>query len=57
MSRTAVKEKSRNASTPLSGNEHLLRWVDKMPELMRPESIHWVPGSRAGDGHRLDAAL
>ena len=46
MSGTAVKEKSRNASTPLSRNEHLLRWVDKMAELMRPESIHWVDGSQ-----------
>jgi phosphoenolpyruvate carboxykinase (GTP) len=46
MSGTVTKEKSRNASTPLSRNEHLLRWVDKMAELMRPESIHWVDGSQ-----------
>jgi phosphoenolpyruvate carboxykinase (GTP) len=46
MSGTVIKENSRNASTPLSRNEHLLRWVDKMAELMRPESIHWVDGSQ-----------
>ena len=46
MSGTVVKEKSSNESTPLSGNEHLLRWVDKMAELMQPESIYWVDGSR-----------
>ena len=46
MSGTAVKNKSRSASTPLGRNEHLLRWVDKMAELMQPESIHWVDGSQ-----------
>ena len=46
MSGTVIKEKSHNASTPLGRNEHLLRWVDKMAEMMRPESIHWVDGSQ-----------
>ena len=46
MSGTTVKEKSRTASTPLSRNEHLLRWVEKVAELTRPESIHWVDGSQ-----------
>jgi len=33
-------------SMPLSSNKHLLRWVEKMAELTRPASIHWVDGSR-----------
>jgi len=30
---------------PLSRNEHLLRWVEKMAELAKPDAIHWVDGS------------
>jgi phosphoenolpyruvate carboxykinase (GTP) len=45
MSSTAGTEKSRDVSTPLSQNEHLLRWVEKMANLTKPESIHWVDGS------------
>src|SRR3954462_13528708 len=33
-------------STPLSTNKHLLRWVEKMALLTKPEAIHWVDGSR-----------
>jgi phosphoenolpyruvate carboxykinase (GTP) len=33
------------SATPLTKNEHLLRWVEKMAELTRPEAIHWVDGS------------
>ena len=36
---------TRNPATPLATNPHLLRWVDKMRELMRPAAIHWVDGS------------
>ena len=36
---------SRNPAVPLATNPHLLRWVDKMRELMRPAAIHWVDGS------------
>ena len=36
-----------NPSVPLSRNEHLLRWVDKMAALCRPAAIHWVDGSAA----------
>src|SRR5690349_8304427 len=36
----------RNPATPLSKNEHLLRWVEKMAELTRPARIHWVDGSQ-----------
>jgi len=47
---TATKDsprlKVRNPATPLSKNEHLLRWVEKMAELARPSAIHWVDGSQ-----------
>jgi phosphoenolpyruvate carboxykinase (GTP) len=36
----------RNPATPLSKNEHLLRWVEKMAELTKPARIHWVDGSQ-----------
>ncbi len=32
---------------PLTSNRHLIRWVEKMADLCRPESIHWVDGSAA----------
>jgi len=38
--------KSRSPSKPLSGNPHLLKWVDKIAALTRPASIHWVDGSQ-----------
>ena len=34
-----------HSSPALSTNKHLLRWVEKMAELTRPDSIHWVDGS------------
>ena len=34
-------------STPPTTNKHLVRWVEKMADLCRPESIHWVDGSQA----------
>ncbi len=36
----------RNTATPLSKNEHLLRWVEKMAELAKPAAIHWIDGSQ-----------
>jgi phosphoenolpyruvate carboxykinase (GTP) len=36
---------ARDASLPLSRNEHLLRWVEKMATLTQPAAIHWVDGS------------
>ncbi len=36
----------RNPAVPLSKNEHLLRWVEKMAELAKPARIHWVDGSQ-----------
>jgi phosphoenolpyruvate carboxykinase (GTP) len=51
--RTVPTEKgaslNRNPSEPLSRNAHLLNWVDKMAALTKPETIHWVDGSRAED--------
>ena len=37
---------TRDVSTPLSRNRHLLRWVEKMRELTRPAAVHWVDGSQ-----------
>src|SRR5277367_34133 len=37
----------RNPAIPLSRNEHLLRWVEKMADLAKPARIHWVDGSEA----------
>jgi len=44
--KTKPRVKGRNPSTPLSKNEHLLRWVEKMAQLAKPDSIHWVDGSQ-----------
>src|SRR5215831_17253164 len=43
---TAAKP-PRATSHALSENKHLLRWVEKMAELTKPESVHWVDGSQA----------
>ncbi len=37
----------RAGSKPLSGNQHLLRWIEKMSDLCEPATVHWVDGSRA----------
>src|ERR1700677_1111072 len=37
---------NRNVSLPLSKNDHLLKWVEKMAHLTRPKAIPWVDGSR-----------
>src|SRR3984957_5694781 len=37
---------SRNLASPLSKNDHLLRWVEKMAQLTQPARIHWVDGSQ-----------
>src|SRR5882757_10553776 len=35
----------RDVSVPLAKNTHLIRWVEKMANLTKPASIHWVDGS------------
>ena len=45
-SRMASSKKIKNPAKPLSQNRHLLRWVEKMADLCKPDSIHWVDGSK-----------
>src|SRR4051812_27622410 len=35
----------RDPARPLSHNDHLLKWVEKMARLTQPAAIHWVDGS------------
>jgi len=42
---TLTTNYTRDLSQALSSNKHLLRWVEKMAELTKPDSIHWVNGS------------
>jgi len=46
MPKTITEHKKRDAATPLSSNEHLQKWVEKMAELTEPAAIHWVDGSQ-----------
>jgi phosphoenolpyruvate carboxykinase (GTP) len=39
-------QKSVVGSKPLSKNDHLLRWVEKIADLTQPAAIHWVDGSQ-----------
>jgi phosphoenolpyruvate carboxykinase (GTP) len=41
--------RSNDASVPLSKNAHLLNWVEKMANLTKPDTIHWVDGSQQED--------
>jgi phosphoenolpyruvate carboxykinase (GTP) len=43
---TASTNYARDLAQALSSNKHLLRWVEKMAELTKPDSIHWVTGSQ-----------
>jgi len=45
MPKTISEHKTRNTAAPLSRNEHLQKWVEKMAELTEPAAIHWVDGS------------
>jgi phosphoenolpyruvate carboxykinase (GTP) len=45
MSTTTRTKLKRDPSAPLSNNEHLQKWVEKMAELTEPAAIHWVDGS------------
>jgi phosphoenolpyruvate carboxykinase (GTP) len=42
----AKKIERRDPCRPLSENQHLLRWVEKMAHLTKPAAIHWVDGSK-----------
>jgi phosphoenolpyruvate carboxykinase (GTP) len=48
-SATSATAIARDESVPLSKNEHLLRWVEKMAQLTQPATVHWVDGSAAED--------
>jgi phosphoenolpyruvate carboxykinase (GTP) len=39
-----MKQGITTMSKPLTTNEHLIRWVEKMAELTEPAAIHWVDG-------------
>jgi phosphoenolpyruvate carboxykinase (GTP) len=41
----AVAPSTFSSTIPLSTNKHLIRWVEKMADLAKPTSIHWVDGS------------
>ncbi len=53
---TATTNYARDLSQALSSNKHLLRWVEKMAELTKPDSIHWVDGSEE-ENERLCAQM
>ncbi len=37
---------ARNTAEPLSTNKNLLKWVEKIAALCKPDAIHWVDGSQ-----------
>jgi phosphoenolpyruvate carboxykinase (GTP) len=43
---TVTMKSVRDVSLPLSANKHLLKWIEKMAELTKPDRIHWVDGSQ-----------
>jgi phosphoenolpyruvate carboxykinase (GTP) len=47
----------RDPSVPLTQNHHLLRWVEKMKELTRPASVHWVDGSQEENDELIEQML
>src|SRR6059058_3330702 len=49
MSSPVQKTIKRDSAAPLSKNIHLLNWVEKMAQLTKPDSIHWVDGSQEED--------
>src|SRR6201985_1883236 len=49
MPKTITETRKRDSAIPLSSNERLQRWVEKMAELTEPAAIHWVDGSQEED--------
>ena len=47
MKHPALNHEATSVQIPPTTNKHLIRWVEKMAELCRPDSIHWVDGSQA----------
>ena len=47
----------RNHATPLSENKNLLKRVDKMSQLTKPDSIHWVDGSAEENQTEFDRLI
>ena len=47
MKHSALNHEATSVQIPPTTNKHLIRWVEKMAELCRPDSIHWVDGSQA----------
>ncbi|WP_109484509.1 phosphoenolpyruvate carboxykinase (GTP) [Occallatibacter savannae] len=46
MKNSVLHHEHPSTQTPPTTNKHLIRWVEKMAELCRPDSIHWVDGSK-----------
>jgi phosphoenolpyruvate carboxykinase (GTP) len=47
MKQPVVASDHTSISNAPTTNRHLVRWVEKMADLCRPDSIHWVDGSQA----------
>jgi phosphoenolpyruvate carboxykinase (GTP) len=47
MKSSAISADSVPGNKILTKNKHLVRWVEKMADLCRPDSIHWVDGSQS----------
>jgi len=47
MKHSVLNHEGTSTQTPPTTNKHLIRWVEKMAELCRPDHIHWVDGSKA----------
>ncbi len=47
MKQSVLNHEPAAIQTPPTTNKHLIRWVEKMAELCRPDAIHWVDGSKA----------
>jgi len=47
MKHSVLNHEGTSTQTPPTTNKHLIRWVEKMAELCRPDNIHWVDGSKA----------